>query len=337
MLRRAIASAIAPRVSPFLHSIVFLMPFALCALAENPPAPEGMVFIKGGTFAMGSKDGASDEQPVHDVTVKSFFMDRTEVTNAQFEAFTKATKYVTVAEKLLSAKDIPGLLPEFEGKTLSLCFRAPKGEVDLRDAAQWWVPVIGANWRHPDGAESNLTGRERHPVVHVAWDDAVAYCKWAGKRLPTEAEWEYAARGGLQGARFVWGNEFNPGGKWMANTWQGKFPGENTGEDGYKNTAPVGSYQPNGFGLFDMAGNVWEWCSDWYLPDYYARSPKENPPGPDTSFDPDEPGTMKRVTRGGSWMCADSYCRGYRPGARMKTSTDTGLQNTGFRCVKDVP
>jgi len=310
---------------------------ALSVLADNPPAPEGMVFIKGGTFAMGSKDGASDEQPVHDVTVKSFFMDRTAVTNAQFEAFTKATNYVTVAERVLSAKEIPGLLPEFEGKTMSLCFRAPKGEVDLRNPGQWWLPVVGANWRHPDGAESNLIGRERHPVVHVAWDDAVAYCKWAGKRLPTEAEREYAARGGLQGARFVWGNEFNPGGKWMANTWQGKFPAENTGEDGYKNTAPVGSYQPNGYGLFDMAGNVWEWCSDWYLPDYYARSPKENPPGPDTSFDPDEPGIMKRVTRGGSWMCSDSYCRGYRPGARMKTSSDTGLQNTGFRCVKDVP
>jgi formylglycine-generating enzyme required for sulfatase activity len=173
--------------------------------------------------------------------------------------------------------------------------------------------------------------------VHVSWDDAAAYCKWAGKRLPTEAEWEFAARGGTEGSRFVWGNEFNPGGKWMANTWQGKFPAENTGEDGYKTTAPVATYQPNAFGLFDIAGNVWEWCADWYLPDYYAKSPKENPPGPDTSYDPDEPGAMKRVTRGGSWMCADSYCRGYRPSARMKTSPDTGLQNTGFRCVKDVP
>jgi len=182
-----------------------------------------------------------------------------------------------------------------------------------------------------------LKGREKHPVVHVSWDDAMAYCKWAGKRLPTEAEWEFAARGGLDGARFVWGNEFNPGGKWMANTWQGKFPEANSGEDGYKNTAPVGSYQPNGFGLFDMAGNVWEWCSDWYLPEYYARSPKENPQGPDTSFDPDEPGIMKRVTRGGSWMCADNYCRGYRPATRMKVAPDTEFQNTGFRCVKDLP
>jgi formylglycine-generating enzyme required for sulfatase activity len=323
--------------SPFRPLVPLLLAVAHCFSAENPPAPEGMVFIRGGTFAMGSKDGASDEQPVHEVTVKSFFMDQTEVTNGQFEAFTKAAGYLTVAERTLSAKEIPGLLPEFEGKTLSLCFRAPTGDVDLRNSAQWWLPVIGANWRHPDGPGSDLKGIEKHPVVHVAWDDAVAYCKWAGKRLPTEAEWEYAARGGLEGARFIWGNEFNPGGKWMANTWQGRFPGENTGEDGYKRTAPVRTYQPNGFGLFDMAGNVWEWCADWYLPDYYARSPKENPTGPDTSFDPDEPGTMKRVTRGGSWMCADNYCRGYRPGARMKTSPDTGLQNTGFRCVKDVP
>jgi formylglycine-generating enzyme required for sulfatase activity len=318
-----------------IPALFVLMSF--CAEAADPVAPEGMVFIKGGTFAMGSKDGPSDEQPVHDVSVKPFFMDRTEVTNGQFEAFTKATGYQTLAERPLSAKEIPGLLPEFEGKTVSLCFRAPPGEVDLRSNSAWWSPVIGANWRHPDGPESSIAGRERYPVVHVAWEDAVAYCKWAGKRLPTEAEWEYAARGGLQGARFVWGNEFNPGGKWMANTWQGRFPSENIGEDGFKGAGPVGSYQPNGFGLFDMAGNVWEWCADWYLPDYYARSPKENPPGPDTSYDPDEPGTMKRVTRGGSWMCADSYCRGYRPGARMKTSPDTGLQNTGFRCVKDVP
>ena len=285
---------------------------------------------------MGSEDGATDEKPLHEVTVKSFFMDKTEVTNEQFAEFVKATNYVTLAERPLTAKELPGLLPEFEGKTVSLCYRPPKGAVNLRDALQWWAPVIGANWRHPDGPETDIIGKEKHPVVHVCWDDAQAYCKWAGKRLPTEAEWEFAARGGLEKARYIWGNEFSPNGKWMTNTWQGKFPHENTGEDGFKGLAPAGSFQANGYGLFDMAGNVWEWCSDWYLPDYYAKSPKENPPGPTTSFDPDEPGVMKHTTRGGSWMCSDSYCRGYRPSARMKTSPDTGLANTGFRCVKDV-
>ncbi len=285
---------------------------------------------------MGSEDGATDEKPLHEVTVKSFFMDKTEVTNEQFAEFVKATNYVTLAERPLTAKELPGLLPEFEGKTVSLCYRPPKGAVNLRDALQWWAPVIGANWRHPDGPETDIIGKEKHPVVHVCWDDAQAYCKWAGKRLPTEAEWEFAARGGLEKARYIWGNEFSPNGKWMTNTWQGKFPHENTGEDGFKGLAPAGSFQANGYGLFDMAGNVWEWCSDWYLPDYYAKSPKDNPPGPTTSFDPDEPGVMKHTTRGGSWMCSDSYCRGYRPSARMKTSPDTGLANTGFRCVKDV-
>ena len=310
--------------------------FVIPLFAADPAPPSGMVYIKGGPFQMGSIDGPDDEQPIHEVTVKAFYMDLTEVTNDQFAEFVKATGYVTVAEKPLTAKDLPGLLPEFEGKTLGLCHRAPEGEVNLADYRQWWVPVIGANWRHPDGAATNIDGKGKNPVVHVCYDDALAYCKWAGKRLPTEAEWEFAARGGVTGNRFMWGNDFNPAGKWMANTWQGKFPKENTGEDGFKGTAPVGSFPANGFGLFDMSGNVWEMCADWYLPDYYKKSPKENPPGPTTSFDPDEPGIPKRVMRGGSWMCADSYCRGYRPSARMKTATDTGLSNTGFRCVKDI-
>ncbi len=317
---------------------VILLGALHAAVAADPAPPDGMVLVKGGTFSMGSNEGETDEKPVHEVTVKPFFMDRTLVTNGQFEAFTKATGYVTTAEKVLTSKDIPGLLPEFEGKTLGICFRVPPGEVELRGGGgDWWRPIVGANWRHPDGPQSDLKGKEKHPVVHVSWDDAAAYCKWAGKRLPTEAEWEFAARGGLAGARYVWGNEFNPGGKWMANTWQGRFPQTNTGEDGYKATSPVGTYQPNGYGLFDMAGNVWQWCADLYLPDYYAKSPKENPPGPDTSYDPNEPGVPKRVTRGGSWLCADNYLRGYRPSARMKTAPDTGLQDTGFRCVKDVP
>ncbi len=315
---------------------LFTAAFISLGMSLFSAEPEGMVLLKGGTFSMGSEEGPSDEQPVHEVEVGAFWMDKTEVTNAQFEAFVKATGYVTVAERPLSAKDLPGLLPEYDGKTISLCFRPPSGPVDLKDVSQWWVPTPGANWRHPDGAESGIGEKAKHPVVHVCWDDAMAYCRWAGKRLPTEAEWEFAARGGGVRQRFVWGNEFNPGGKWMANTWQGKFPGEHTGEDGAKGASVVGTYPANGFGLFDMAGNVWEWCSDLYLPDFYSKSPKGNPQGPTTSFDPDEPGVKKHVTRGGSWMCADSYCRGYRPSARMKTAPDTGLQNTGFRCVKDV-
>ena len=319
-----------------MKTLILTTLIALPLLAADPTAPAGMVFIKSGTFQMGSPDGPDDEQPIHEVTLKAFFMDASEVTNDQFAAFVKATNYKTVAERPLTSKEVPGLLPEYEGKTLGLCHRTPNGEVNLANYRDWWVPIFGANWRHPDGAESNIEGKGTHPVVHVCYEDVIAYCKWAEKRLPTEAEWEYAARGGAVQNRFVWGNEFNPGGKWMANTWQGKFPKENTNEDGYKGTAPVRSFPANAFGLFDMAGNVWELCADWYLPDYYKKSPKENPPGPDTSFDPDEPGVMKRVTRGGSWMCADNYCRGYRPSARMKTAPDTGLQNTGFRCVKDA-
>ncbi len=305
-------------------------------LAVDPTPPEGMTYIPAGKFFMGSEDGPDDERPVREVAIRGFFMDKMEVTNEQWALFVKAANYVTVAERPLSSKDIPGLLPEFVGKGVSVCFRPPAGGGKVADYRHFWAPVIGADWRHPDGPASDLKGREKHPVVHVCWDDAVAYAKWAGKRLPTEAEWEFAARGGKEKARFAWGNEFTPGGKWMANTWQGKFPAENTGEDGYKTTAPVGTYQPNAFGLFDMAGNVAEWCADWYLPGYYAKAPAANPPGPDTSYDPDEPGAMKRVTRGGSWLCHESYNRNYRPATRMKTSPDTALQDTGFRCVKDV-
>jgi formylglycine-generating enzyme len=317
--------------------LLALLSLPVCAFAQSPSqAPEGMAYIPGGTYKMGSADGAHDEQPVHEVTVKPFFMDKTEVTNEQWSAFAKATGYVSLAERPLSEKDIPGLLPEFVGKTVSLCLRPPAGQVDLSQFPTWWAPVIGANWRHPNGEGTTVEGKEKHPVVHISWIDAQAYCKWAGKRLPTEAEWEFAARGGLKEQPFVWGEKFAPEGKQMANTWQGKFPQENSGEDGFKETSPVGAFAANGYGLYDMAGNVWEWTGDWYHPEYYKTSPRESPRGPDNSYDPDEPGTMKRVTRGGSWMCADSYCRGYRPSARMKTSPDTGLQNTGFRCVQDV-
>ena len=191
------------------------------------------------------------------------------------------------------------------------------------------------NWRHPQGPDSNIKGLEKHPVVQVCWDDAIAYAKWAGKRLPTEAEWEYASRGGLDRQPFSWGKDKIPDNKWQANVWQGKFPNENLLADGFRLTSPVASYPSNHFGLFDMAGNVWEWCADWYRPDYYGQSAKKNPPGPNDSFDPNEPGIAKRVTRGGSYLCSELYCTGYRPSARMKTSPDTGLSHTGFRCVRN--
>jgi formylglycine-generating enzyme required for sulfatase activity len=317
------------------------------AAASAGIAEADMVWIPAGSFTMGGvgADVPWDEQPLHDVRLDGFFMDKYEVTNAQFLKFAEATGYITVAERPLSAKTTPGLLPEFEGKSASLCLRKPEpGEKLTGNAYQWWEPRIGANWRHPEGEGSNLKGRENHPVVHVCYEDALAYCQWAGKRLPTEAEWEYAARGGLVAKPFIWGNDMLPGGKWMANIWQGEFPAEHRVEDGFATTAPVGSFPANGYGLHDMAGNVWELVSDWYRPDYYTalaknpdRNARKNPPGPADSYDPDEPGTQKKVTRGGSWMCSDNYCRGYRPSARMKTAPDTGLQNTGFRCVKAAP
>jgi formylglycine-generating enzyme len=216
----------------------------------------------------------------------------------------------------------------------SIVFKPPPGEVPLDNHYIWWEYVAGANWRHPDGPSSSISGREKHPVVHVCWFDAVQYARWAGKRLPTEAEWEYASRGGLARKAYSWGDDKVPDQKWRANIWQGRFPNENSVEDGFRGTGPIGSFAPNGYGLFDMAGNVWEWCQDWYLPDYYAKSATRNPQGPDTSFDPNEPGVPKRVQRGGSYLCSDLYCMGYRPSARMKASPDTGLSHSGFRCVR---
>ena len=314
------------------------------------PAPQGMVWIPGGEFSMGcalpsegvctmaTMNAAQDAEPIHRVYVDGFWMDKAEVSNEQFEKFVKATGYVTIAERAPTAEEFPGVPPE-DLVPGSLVFTPPSHSVSLADYSQWWRFVRGANWRHPLGPGSDLKGKENYPVVHVAYPDAVAYAKWAGKRLPTEAEWEFAARGGLDGKTYAWGDELKPGGKWMANIYQGRFPWKDTGEDGFVGIAPVAQFPPNGYGLYDMAGNVWEWCNDWYRPDYYARLAKagavaRNPQGPDSPFDPAEPGVKKRVERGGSFLCTDQYCTRYMAGARGKGEMNTGCNHVGFRCVK---
>jgi sulfatase modifying factor 1 len=300
------------------------------------PATQGMVWIPAGRFAMGSSHPSfGDARPIHTVAVGGFWMDATPVTNREFARFVAATKYVTTAERKPRPEDLPGV-PVDKLVAGALVFSPPRGPVPLDDVSAWWRYVPGACWRRPEGPGSSVKGREDHPVVQVSWFDAAAYAKWAGKRLPTEAEWEYAARGRLAQAPYVWGKQFRPGGKFMANTWQGSFPDSNSREDGWRRTSPVRAFPPNGRGLYDMAGNVWEWCQDWYRPDYYARSPKRSPPGPADSFDPDEPGQAKRVQRGGSFLCTDQYCSRYMPGGRGKCSPDTGASHTGFRCVRST-
>lgn len=297
-----------------------------------------MVFLPGAEFTMGSSHASfRDAQPLHRVRVQGFWMDKTELTNKEFEKFVRATGYLTIAEQAPKAEDFPGADPA-NLVAGSVVFASPKSPVPLDNHLRWWAYVQGASWKHPEGPESNLQGRENYPVVHIAWPDAQAYAKWAGKRLPTEAEWEYAARGGLEAQDFSWGSEFRPKGKIMANTFQGKFPSENTGEDGYKSTAPVAQFPANGFGLFDMSGNVWEWVSDWYRPDYYeylkkAGEPALNPQGPADSLDPSEPGVAKRVMKGGSYLCTDQYCARYMPGGRGKGDPMTGTNHLGARFV----
>lgn len=333
---------------PSKKGIILAKSATKVALAK-PKNTLGMVQIPGGTFQMGShsKDGRSDEYPVHLVKLNGFWMDQTEVTNAQFQEFVQATGYVTTAERPIDweemKKQVPVGTPRPPDSLLeasSLVFTPTTGPVNLNDYSQWWQFRRGANWRHPSGPLSDIKGKENHPVVQVSWDDARAYAKWAGKRLPTEAEWEWAARGGLKNLEFPWGSESVDQGSMKANTWQGNFPYQDDAKDGYKfSTAPVKSYPANRFGLSDMAGNVWEWCSDNYRPDYYkqlATKVAVSPRGPQDSFDPDEPGIPKKVMRGGSFLCNDSYCASYRVAARMKSSPDSGLEHTGFRCVKNL-
>jgi sulfatase modifying factor 1 len=329
-----------------LGGAAFGVTFLIVRLSQRTPsATEGMVWIPGGEFTMGTDDerGWPDEKPAHRVRVGGFWMDETEATNAQFRAFVEATGYVTTAEKKPDWEEMkkqlrPGTPKPPDSKLVpgSMVFAAPKGKVDLKDFAQWWQWTPGACWKHPEGPDSGIDGKDDHPVVHVSWDDAAAYCKWAGKRLPTEAEWEFAARGGLDGKPYAWGDE--PPDPSRANLWQGEFPHHNTKADGYERTAPVKSYPPNGYGLYDVAGNVWEWCADWYQRDLYLRRANkgviDNPKGPDFSLDAQRPFTPQRVQKGGSFLCNDSYCSRYRPSARHGCSPDTGMSHVGFRCAR---
>jgi sulfatase modifying factor 1 len=310
-------------------------------------APPGMVWIPGGEFSMGAADppgmdtvgmsATTDSRPIHRVYVDGFWMDTTEVTNEQFQKFVAATRYVTVAERRPRAEDFPGAPPE-NLVAGAVVFSPPNHPVPLNNHFQWWQYVKGANWRHPEGPNSSLNGRGKYPVVHIAYEDAEAFAKWAGKRLPTEAEWEFAARGGLAGKVYPWGDEFKAGGKWMANSHQGHFPDRDAGDDGFAGVGPVATFPPNAYGLYDVAGNVWEWVSDWYRPDYFARLASSggvarNPKGPDDPFDPSEPNEKKKVHRGGSFLCTDEYCSRYMVGTRGKGEPSTGTNHLGFRLI----
>lgn len=334
-----------------LAGLAFLAVAVWPAQAKPGKQPPGMAWIPGGEFTMGTDGEQSfpNERPAHRVKVDGFWMDAHDVTNDEFQKFVKATGYVTTAERKPSweelKKQLPPGTPKPDDKLLvpgALVFAGTTGPVDLDDATQWWQWTPGANWKHPEGPDSNIKGKGNYPVVQISWDDAAAYAKWAGKRLPTEAEWEFAARGGLENKRYPWGDEFLVNGKYMANIWTGKFPYSNTKEDGYAGLAPVGSFPANGYGLYDMAGNAWQWCSDWYRADSNQQMKDTggvccvNPSGPLASFDPEEIYAPKRVIKGGSFLCNVAYCESYRPSARRGETPDTGTNHISFRCVKSL-
>jgi sulfatase modifying factor 1 len=322
-----------------LNGLVFLG--IACVPAHEPiMKEENMVMVRGGEFTMGtnSKEAYPHEQPAHPVKVNAFWMDTTEVTNKEFGKFIEATRYITIAERKPDWEELKKQLPEGTPKPAdsilvagSLVFNPPAGFVSLHDYSQWWKWTKGANWKNPEGEGSDIKARWAHPVVHIAYEDAKAYCNWIGKRLPTEAEWEFAARASE--------DETQLGNKPNANYFQGSFPVRNLLEDGFDRTAPVGSFEPNRNGLYDMIGNVWEWTSDLYNINYFAMLPAnkvtENPEGPEVSYDPTEPGITKYVTKGGSFLCASNYCSNYRTTARQGTAFDSGMSNVGFRCVKN--
>jgi len=345
----AVEEAAACTSCPSIGAITFAATVPNASNAPGP-APAGMVWIPGGEFSMGSTVESEslcglpgvtrDALPVHRVYVDGFWMDKTELTNEEFEKFVQATGYVTIAERTPTKEEFPTAPAEnlVAGSTV---FTPTKSEVPLDNFYQWWRYVKGANWRHPEGPQSSIKGKEKFPVVQIAYEDAVAYAKWAGKRLPTEAEWEFAARGGLTGKLYSWGDDFRPNDKPMANTYQGKFPVQDTGVDGFAGLAPVASFAPNGYGLFDVAGNAWEWVSDWYRADYYQELAKgvgvaRNPKGPASPLDPAEPLAKKRVQRGGSFLCTDEYCSRYMVGTRGKGEVSTASNHLGVRLVMDA-
>jgi sulfatase modifying factor 1 len=315
------------------------------APAGGQPPDADMVWVPGGEFLMGSDSHYQEEAPAHRVAVAGFWMDRFQVTNERFRQFVKETGHVTVAQRSPNPDKYPEAKPEVlvPGSTV---FVQPRHRVDLRNQYNWWSYVPGGDWRHPRGPASTIRGLSKHPAVHVAWDDVEAYARWAGKELPTEAEWEFAARGGLDGAEYTWGDEFTPGGKYMANTWQGEFPILNEQLDGFEWTAPVGSFPPNGYGLYDMAGNVWEWTMDWFqdhdrVEDACCTISDPRGADPEQSYDPRELELgiriPRRVMKGGSHLCAQNFCRRYRPAARMPQTVDTSTSHLGFRCIVRVP
>jgi len=342
-------------VNRFFLAVLILMMQVHCSTQKNTEAdqtgtaeksPNEMQLIRGGTFQMGSDSPEFVvEGPAHPVKVNNFFIDRTEVTNLEFKKFTESTGYVTVAEvapiwEELKTQLPPGTPPP-DGLLVAgsvVFFQPDKPDQSMEDYSQWWRWEEGANWKNPEGPESNLENRWNHPVVHISLQDAQAYCEWKHKRLPTEAEWEYASRGGKEGLPFSWGTELQPDGKFMANTYQGAFPVRNLMLDGFGGTAPVKSFPPNGYGLYDMIGNVWEWTSDFYDANYYASlsgNLVNNPSGSEKSYDPPEPFAKKHVIKGGSYLCAENYCSNYRPSARQAAAFDSGTSNVGFRCVRN--